>query len=215
MDEEEMRARLKPTLPQIRKYINADPSLLEDIKNMLEYRDLRSEQAYYIRLQRIYELHDYMNPILRDAGEWDYSYWKEKASSMDHDRSRYHNRALLSFRRLAKEHEKNWNLSKIYFGRLLTPDEIDGHIALKQDIRNEMTDAMFELLGVIEDGVVIEKEANPDLKQMKTNMDKFNNDYEIKKSMTKDDSESKSADDLGMEFRFDSINSGTNLNENV
>ena len=51
----------------IKQYVNASPSSLEHIMAMLEYRDLRTEQAYYAMLAYIYDHNKFGRNVPKEA----------------------------------------------------------------------------------------------------------------------------------------------------
>ena len=69
----------------IKQYLQADPSLLTDIYNMMKYRELRTEQVYYAHLAYEYDHVDIMrqSKIVRNAGNFDRSGWTEKSIKLD------------------------------------------------------------------------------------------------------------------------------------
>ena len=184
----------------IKQYLQADPSLLTDIYNMMKYRELRTEQVYYAHLAYEYDHVDIMrqSKIVRNAGNFDRSGWAEKSIKLDKNRRATHNKALISFNSILRT-GKICKLPEIYNGKTLTNEEIVGY--LRAERREEITDSMFELLNIIEDGV-IENEIsrqNSDLKKIKSDMKNFNKMNNVSKSIMKDESTER---DGGIEFDF-------------
>lgn len=193
----------------IKQYVNASPSSLEHIMAMLEYRDLRTEQAYYAMLAYIYDHNKFGRNVpkeVKNAGEWDRSYWKERIIALDNNRRSKHNRALASFYDFVQIGRVN-NLDYIYVGDILLPKEAFRYE--RPEVRTQMTNAMLELLKSIEDSVQVGIEQNEQLKRIKTDMNSFNRSYKVSKSLTDDESEKK---DGGIEFELKSIIDVNNTN---
>lgn len=184
----------------VKQYLQADPSLLTDIYNMMKYRELRTEQVYYAHLAYEYDHVDIMrqSKIVRNAGNFDRSGWTEKSIKLDKNRRATHNKALISFNSILRT-GKLCKLPEIYNGKTLTNEEIVGY--LRAERREEITDSMFEFLNIIEDGV-IENEIsrqNSELKKIKSDMKNFNKMNNVSKSLMKDES---TENDGGIEFDF-------------
>lgn len=194
----------------LKKYLTANPDLLNDLDRILKYRNLRSEQAYYALLAHEYDYGNIMNQnkIVRDAGEMDRSFWKYKIEHLDKQRRDYHDAALTSFNNFLQTGYKN-GLDYIYVGPTLTDKEVTEY--LRSERRAHITDAMFQLLAIIENAAVEKTHATESLYNVQKNMNQFNRDYKIKHSLIRDEDEK---DNGGIEFDLNSI-STLNNNENL
>lgn len=191
----------------LKEYLTANPGLLNDLNRILEYRNLRSEQAYYARLAHEYDYGDIMNQnkIVRDAGAMDRDFWKYKIEHLDKQRRDYHNNALTSFNNFLETGLKH-GLDYIYVGPTLTDKEVTKY--LRSERRAHITDAMFQLLAIIENAAVEKTET---LYPVQKGMNSFNRVYNIKSSLIHDEDKSNNG---GIEFDFNSI-STLNNNENL
>ena len=84
---------MKVTIEDIRLYLEKNPSLLGDIKRMMDYRNLRTEQVFYAKL--LYEYRNYDNlfrvsKMVEQAREWDKGLWEDKNIQLDKNRRQYH-----------------------------------------------------------------------------------------------------------------------------
>ena len=184
----------------IKQYLQADPSLLTDIYNIMKYRDLRTEEAYYTHLAYEYDHVDIMrqSKIVRNAMDGDRSWWELESLRLNKERRPTHNKALISFNSILRT-GKMCKLPEIYNGKTLTNEEMDKY--LRAERRAEITDSMFEFLNIIEDGV-IENEIsrqNSELKEIQNKMKKFNRENHVSKSIMKDEGTER---DGGIEFDF-------------
>ncbi len=187
----------------IKEYLNADPSLLSDLDNIYEYRKLRIEQTYYGHLASEYDHEDIMkqSKIVRNAGYMQRMTWGTNVEKCESRRRKAHNRALTSFNSILRT-GKLKELPQIYEGKTLTNEEIKNY--LRAERREEITDSMFELLYIIENGI-IEKEItneNKGLQDLKYKMNQDNRTFGIYKTILKDESDEK---DGGIEFDFSGV----------
>lgn len=191
------------TIDEIRMYLEKSPSLLSDIKRIMDYRDLRTQQVYYAKLLSEYRMQDHswvrVCKTVEYAGEWEKIKWEDKVSQLDKNRRPTHNRALSSFARIVEVGKYN-GLPEIYNGKVLSIDEIYKHEGLME--RQDMTDAMFDMLFTIENSVFSQEQEQEDkqLQNLQGDMMRFNNQHHIQKSMTKDESTDR---DGGVEFDRD------------
>lgn len=193
----------------VRQYITSDLSSLTYIKQMLEYRNLRVEQAYYAKLAYLYDHHKFDRNVpkeVKNAGEWDRSYWNERIIALDKGRRDKHNRALSSFYNFLQIGKVN-NLDYIYVGDILSPQEAFKYE--RAELRSQMTDSMLQLIKSVEDNVQIGNEANEQLKQIRMDMNSFNRSFSVRKSLTEDESKEK---DGGIEFDFKNFWDENNTN---
>lgn len=179
---------MKVTIEDIRLYLEKNPSLLGDIKRMMDYRNLRTEQVFYAKL--LYEYRNYDNlfrvsKMVEQAREWDKGLWEDKNIQLDKNRRQYHNRALVSFARMVRIGRAN-ELPEIFEGEVLTEDAIYKHEDPYGMSRERMTDAMFEMLYSIERGVL--QQESEAIQEIQSDMDKFNYQYHVQKSMRSDES---------------------------
>lgn len=194
----------------IRTYIAADPSTLEYIKSMLEYRDLRTEQAYYSKLAYLYDYKKFDRGIpkeVSEAGEFDRSYWKERIIALDKARRRTHNQALGAFDAFIRIGEKH-HLDYIYIGDRLTAKEASAYE--RPEVRTQITDAMLQLLNSIEENVT-PLNSDDKLHDVKRNMNQFNRSYSVSESLSSDESKE---EDGGIVFDLKNIIDFKN-NENL
>lgn len=191
------------TIDDIRTYLEKSPRLLSEIKRVMDYRNLRTEQVYYTKLLNEYRLMEYswntrVSKIVREAGEFQASWWREKTIDLDKARRGKHNGALMAFADIINT-GKACGLPELYSGKVLSLREICNH----EDsvTREEMTDAMFDMLRTIEDAVIQqEPEQNEAIKGVQKEMTQFNRAYHVKQSMIKDEDRNI---DGGVEFDRD------------
>ncbi len=196
----------------IRQYIQASPEVLTYINDILNYRNLVTQQAYYSKLVYAYRHYSYGESSkikeLKDAGEIEFGYWKEQIQKLDFVRRKTHNKALSAFNGILEVGRKN-NLDYMYIGAELKQKEINSHDNLPA--RKRVTDAMFKMLESIEENIWHTTEPNKGLGEIRKNMERFNNDYHVKKSLIEDES---LKEDGGIEFDF-KTNGNFNNNENL
>lgn len=187
----------------IKSYMEASPYILEDILNIMKYRNLRTEQSYYARLAYEYDhvpIHQQCKEV-KNAGSLARGYWSTKSQRLDQDRRNVHNKALISFNSIMRVGEQN-NLESLFDGKKLTNEEIVRHERAER--REELTDTMFEMLYTIENSVISQEgtKANEYIGEIKSDMRIFNKNYSVAKSMTKDESKEK---DGGIEFDLSTL----------
>lgn len=186
------KGEIQMTIDEIRMYLEKSPSLLSDIKRIMDYRDLRTQQVYYAKLLSEYRMQDHswvkVCKTVEYAGEWEKGRWQDKVIQLDKDRRPTHNRALSSFARIVEVGKFN-GLPEIYKGKVLSMDEIYRHEGLME--RQDMTDAMFDMLFTIENAVLSQEQENKQIQNVQTDMMKFNYQYHVQNSMTRDESTDK------------------------
>lgn len=192
----------------IEAYIKRSPQNLSQIKKIMDYRNLRIEQAYYAKLAYQYDNQFKLKSsevckLVRNSREFDRSCWKEQLITLDRRRRATHNRALAGFRSMVNN-GRIYGLPSIYKGRVLEENEITGYDGL--DIRAKMTDAMLELMNVIENSVIIdidkENDENNGIYQIAREIQKFNKEYSVKKSIEHDED---IKEDGGIEFDLSTV----------
>ena len=187
-------------------YVKRSPDTLEQIKKIMDYRNLRIEQAYYAKLSYQYD-HQFklksseVCKLVRESGELARSIWKEESINLDKQRRKKHNKALEGFSNMVNK-GRIYGLPSIYKGRVLDGDEIEGYTGL--DIRAKMTDSMLELMNVLENSVInmeLIHEGNEyeGVNQVVKDIKKFNRDYRVKKSIEHDED---ITEDGGIEFEL-------------
>ncbi len=195
----------------IKSYIVASPDILGNILNIMKYRNLRTEQAYYAKLAYQYDHLDISKQCkeVRNAGALARGYWSTKSQRLDQDRRQTHNKALISYNSILKIGEEK-GLESLFNGKTLTNEEILKHERAER--REEITDSMFEMLYIIEESAI--EQENPELSQnlntLKGEVRSFNRNYCVTKSLLKDESSQK---DGGIEFDL-SILFNNNINGN-
>lgn len=117
--------------------LNENPDMLENIKKMMDYRDLRTKQSW---LSNFY----YNNRKFID-GELKIENLKNEITKLDSDRRIYHNNALASFYSLVKDMKKN-GIPPLYKGRIMTPFDDKVKKYGDPNIRQEMTNGFLEML---------------------------------------------------------------------
>lgn len=193
----------------IMAYIQRSPQTLEQIKKIMDYRNLRIKQAYYAKLSYQYD-HQFdlksseICKAVRKAGEFERSFWKDALFSLDRQRRSTHNTALKGFRCMVNM-GRIYGLPSIHKGRVLEEEEIDEYEGL--DIRAKMTDSMLELMSVLENNVINmevnqEGNGNEKINQVIDEMKKFNREYNVKKSIEHDED---ITEDGGIEFDLSTI----------
>lgn len=184
----------------INEYLITDPSLLVDLKKMIDYRDLRIEEAYYAKLSLLYDtklsqVRREYPPVVETATFFDRSLWEYKTRELDASRTKYHNTALKAFYNWTQAYTKHSNLTPLIEGKPLTPEEADEHDNYRT--RKETTDAMFELLHTIECPSDRTKKYSSNLQSIQEGMYQFNAEHGVKKPILKDESKD---DDGGIVF---------------
>lgn len=185
------------SLDLIRQYLEKDPSLLSNFLNILEYRNLRTEQVYYAKLAYQYDHLDIPKQCkeVRNAREMERSFWSYQSETLDKRRRETHNTALASFDGIVRTGRQS-GLKPIYDGKTLTSIELRQHV--EPILREQMTNAMFRMLYAIEDQIIT-KETNEQIIEVKRRMKEFNKTYKVSKSILEDESEKI---DGGIEFDF-------------
>lgn len=187
----------------IKKHMEASPYILGDILNIMKYRNLRTEQAYYARLAYEYDHVDFTKQCkeVRNAREFARGYWKTKSEQLDRDRRETHNKALISYNSILNVGKEN-GLPQLFSGKTLTNEEIVRYERAER--REEITDSMFEMLYTIEEAAIEQENSKveEDIKNIKGEMRTFNKSYGVSKSILKDESRE---NDGGIEFDFSSL----------
>ncbi len=187
----------------IKTYMETSPYILEDILNIMKYRNLRTEQSYYARLAYEYDHVPISQQCkeVRNAGLLARGFWNTKSQRLDQERRNIHNKALISFNSIMRVGEQN-NLESLFNGKKLTNEEIVRYERAER--REELTDTMFEMLYTIENSVISQEgtKANEYIGEIKSGMRTFNKSYNVAKSMTKDESREK---DGGIEFDLSTL----------
>ena len=129
----------------IKTYMETSPYILEDILNIMKYRNLRTEQSYYARLAYEYDHVPISQQCkeVRNAGLLARGFWNTKSQRLDQERRNIHNKALISFNSIMRVGEQN-NLESLFNGKKLTNEEIVRYERAER--REELTDTMFEML---------------------------------------------------------------------
>lgn len=190
----------------IKKYIATSPDILGDILNIMNYRNLRTEQIYYAKLAYEYDHLDISKQCkeVRNAGELARGHWKYKAGRLDQDRREKHNKALISFNSILQVGKES-GLESLFNGKTLTNEEIVRYERAER--REAITDSMFEMLYIITDAI-IDQENNKTkdvLEKLQGDMRSFDRNYHVSKPILKDESTAK---DGGVEFDLSSLFSG-------
>ena len=179
----------------IKTYMETSPYILEDILNIMKYRNLRTEQSYYARLAYEYDHVPISQQCkeVRNAGLLARGFWNTKSQRLDQERRNIHNKALISFNSIMRVGEQN-NLESLFNGKKLTNEEIVRYERAER--REELTDTMFEMLYTIENSVISQEgtKANEYIGEIKSDMRTFNKSYNVAKSMTKMKVEKKMAE---------------------
>ena len=147
--------------------------IVKKILNILEYRKLRTEQAWYSDMAR---------------GDFSRS-TRQELYNLNNERRFKHNLALTSFLEL-NEFAKKYGLEPIYKGEMLTAKEIVDHNPGKLDARQEMTDSFLKLLLDLGDYSIRkcnEPDAKKELMKIQNNIAKIQRDYKVKKELEYDD----------------------------
>lgn len=196
----------------IQQYIKADPNILSDILKILDYRNLRTKQAYYAKLAYQYDHESIANMCkeVRNAGAMDRDYWEYVSKSLDKKRRDAHNDALIGFNNIISVGEKN-GFEPLYTGPKLSNDEIIKYF--KSERREPITNSMFEMMLIIEDNEVNLENDNESfhdrIQNVRTEIRKFNREYSVTKSILKDESKEK---DGGIEFDLNALFGSNNVN---
>ena len=199
-----MEVFLDTDINVIKQYLKAEPGCLDLLKKMLDYRNLRTEQTYYSELAYRYDHYKFGEKQPKEvvnAGELDRSYWKDRLVRLDKERRSYHNNALAAFNAFLEIGERKL-LDYIYVGPSLSLKEAEEYKYPER--RAIITDAMFQLLYSIEDYAIQrlneageKTEELQAIEKIKREMNSFNRDYNVKKSMLSDEDK---RDKGGIEF---------------
>ena len=92
----------------IKTYMETSPYILEDILNIMKYRNLRTEQSYYARLAYEYDHVPISQQCkeVRNAGLLARGFWNTKSQRLDQERRNIHNKALISFNSIMRVGEQ-------------------------------------------------------------------------------------------------------------
>lgn len=143
------------------------------IMNLLDYREIRTEQAYLSKVR--------MGDNSRSN--------REIMAKIDKDRRDSHNLALSSFKGLNEFAIKN-NMEPLYKGKMLSEEEIKSHDPSTYDIRMQMTDVFLNLLKELGDYTIRDypnQETKKDIENIQGRIYKFERDYGITQELLNDD----------------------------
>lgn len=143
------------------------------ITNFLNYREIRTKQAYFSKL---------------NSGDFSVT-TRSMLADLDKDRREKHNLALTSLKGLV-EFAKKHNLEPIYAGPILSEKEIESHTPSTYDTRMEMTDAFLQILNDLQtytSTVCSDKHAQSILNNVVNKIYKVNRNYALKKELSHDD----------------------------
>lgn len=208
----------KNLLDAIQKYIKQDPYNMNRLKAMMDYRALRMEQAVLSTYANEYKYKQWNSKFkeVRNAGEFDHSWWQYRIQVLDVKRRDVHNDALLSMIRLLEFGDKN-NLPSLYGGRRLEIADVLHYNTSKHDIRKEMTTGMFELLYNIQSSILKENQKQSEVADIKQGLERDCDQYNVKTPILRDESDhnKRNPGDLdGIEFRFEQLFT-SNISENI
>ena len=185
----------------IKKYVYADSNSLSYLKKMLDYRNLRTEQAYYAELAYRYDNYEFGQKQPKeviDAGEFQRDMWRDKLISLDKKRRGKHNEAIAAFKSFLEIGEKN-NLDYIYVGPMLSPEQAEKY--MNAEYRAVITDAIFKILHSIEEASIKKIKENDktaeNYENLKGAIDTFDKEYGVKKSILFDEDKNSKG---GIEF---------------
>ena len=145
------------------------------IMSFLSYRELRTKQAYTMKISKGNKERSVM----------------ERLAQFDKDRRQKHNLALTSLNGLVDFAEK-YNLESIYTGRRLSKEEIKNFGSGTYETRLEMTEAFLQILidlGNYSTRECSDKSLKRDLESIKDEMYKVSRDYKVKRELSSDDGE--------------------------
>lgn len=166
--------------------LNETPDMLENIKKLMNYRDLRTKQSwlsnFYFRTTQMYD------------GELNIQNLRHEVTRLDRDRRSYHNQALAAFYSLVNDMKSN-GIPPIYTGRLMSPYDDKVKKYGDPNIRQEMTDAFLGMLYDISettiDDLKIENgeysEGVQTFRSIARELQHQDNSYGVKKPLTKDE----------------------------
>ena len=183
-ENEEFQKRLK--LVYIMRELNSNPSSMSNIKALMDYRDLRTEQAWlsYIINEMKHE---------PNSSEFKIDSCRMRVEALDKRRRETHNKALGNYAGLLRQ-MKIHGIPPIYTGHIMDPSKTSNNYG-DPNIRNEMTESFLELLYIIEDAkiedlrkIAEEQEISvQDLSQVKKKLEKSTHDWGVKEPLRKDD----------------------------
>lgn len=98
-EEEQQKVEQNRNMFYLIRELNANPDMLENVKKMMDYRDLRTKQSWLSNF--------YYNSNKFNDGELKLQTLKNEVYRLDRDRRKYHNNALASFYSLVNDMKKN------------------------------------------------------------------------------------------------------------
>lgn len=122
--------------------LDANPRAIGNIKAMMDYRDLRTQQAW---------LPNYINELNEDpnASYLEIGRLRETVVRLDKERRSYHNKALGNFNGLVNDMKKR-GINFFYRGNIMDPNKEENKYG-DPNVRQEMTDFFLGCLYDVED----------------------------------------------------------------
>ena len=166
--------------------LNESPDMLKNIKNLMDYRDLRKKQSWLSNF--------YFRTTQMCDGELKLQSLRHEVSKLDRDRRNYHNRALASFYSLVND-MKAKGIPPIYTGRLMSPYDDKVKRYGDPNIRQEMTDAFLGILYDISETTIEDlkiengeySEGVQTFRSIARDLQRQDSSYGVKKPLTKDE----------------------------
>lgn len=136
-EEEQQKGEQNRNMFYLIRKLNANPDMLENVKKMMDYRDLRTKQSWLSNF--------YYNSNKFNDGELKLQTLRNEVYRLDRDRRKYHNNALASFYSLVNDMKKN-GIPPLYKGKIMTPFDDKVNKYGDPNIRQEMTDGFLKML---------------------------------------------------------------------
>ena len=157
------------------EYAKEDTAAYKAISNFLEYREIRTKQAWQAQMTR---------------GETSPRIAMQR-SELDRKRREVHNHALGGIAILNRL-GTIYGVGPVYTGRMLTYEEIETHDSSKYDVRKEMTDWLFGVINEIYDYKIPmqdkeERQKNKFVEDLQSKMVDADDYYSVKEPIREDD----------------------------
>ena len=174
--------------------LNENPNMLENVKKMMDYRDLRTKQSWLSNF--------YYNSNKFNDGELKIQTLRNEVSRLDRDRRKYHNSALASFYSLVNDMKQN-GIPPIYKGRIMNPFDDKVNRYGDPNIRQEMTDGFLGMLYSISETTIGDlgleqgeySEGVESFRKIVGQLRHQNNSYGVEEPLKEDEGEPKFRDD--------------------
>ena len=177
----------KDRVKSLVKALNMNPGLISNIKALMDYRDLRTKQAW---------LPNFIEELNSDpeASYLEIDRLRETVQKLDRDRRSYHNKALGNFYGMVN-YMRDRGMKYYYRGKLMDPGK-ESNKYCDPNIRQEMTDFFLNSLYEIEEMNLADLQTEygeqfpqgvESLKKIRGDLAKSSRDYGVKTPIREDD----------------------------